>query len=163
MKQYQTCLSLFFGLLMQVSGQSDSPNVILIMSDDQGWGDVGFNGHPVLKTPHLDEMARNGMRFDRFYAASPLCSPTRGSCLTGRYPFRYGILAAHTGGMRTGEVTIAEALKKKDYVTAFFGKWHIGWLELRRWVHVDSFLRPIITVMIGILGPLVRSRLSIPG
>ena len=129
MKQYQTCLSLFFGLLMQVSGQSDSPNVILIMSDDQGWGDVGFNGHPVLKTPHLDEMARNGMRFDRFYAASPLCSPTRGSCLTGRYPFRYGILAAHTGGMRTGEVTIAEALKKKDYVTAFFGKWHIGWLE----------------------------------
>ena len=75
------------------------PNVIMIMSDDQGWGDVGFNGNKVLKTPNLDAMAAGGVRLDRFYASAPLCSPTRGSCLTGRYPFRFGILAAHTGGI----------------------------------------------------------------
>ncbi len=105
------------------------PNIILIMSDDQGWGDVGFNGHPDLKTPHLDAMAANGAKFTRFYAASPLCSPTRGSCLTGRNPFRFGILAAHTAGMRSGEITVAEIAQSKDYKTAFFGKWHIGWVE----------------------------------
>lgn len=106
-----------------------SPNIILLMSDDQGWGDVGFNGNKVVQTPHLDEMAKNGVRFDRFYAAAPLCSPTRGSCLTGRFPFRYGILAAHTAGMRVGEITIAEMLKKQGYATGFFGKWHIGWVK----------------------------------
>ncbi len=109
--------------------RSASPNVIMLMSDDQGWGDVGFNGNDVVKTPNLDAMAAEGVRFDRFYAAAPLCSPTRGSCLTGRYPFRYGILAAHTGGMRVGETTIAEMLKKKGYSAGMFGKWHIGWVK----------------------------------
>ena len=107
----------------------DKPNIIMIMSDDQGWGDVGFNGNEVVKTPNLDQMAESGVRFDRFYAVSPLCSPTRGSCLTGRYPFRFGILAAHTGGMRVGEVTVAEMLKKQGYQTGFFGKWHVGWVR----------------------------------
>lgn len=111
------------------SDDSPSPNIILLMSDDQGWGDVGFNGNDVVKTPHLDAMAASGVRFDRFYAAAPLCSPTRGSCLTGRYPFRFGILAAHTGGMRVGEITIAEMLKKRGYATGLFGKWHIGWVK----------------------------------
>jgi len=111
------------------AAKADKPNVIMIMSDDQGWGDVGFNDNDAIITPNLDKMAQGGVKFDRFYAASPLCSPTRGSCLTGRYPFRYGILAAHTGGMRVGEVTIAEALKKKGYQTGFFGKWHIGWVK----------------------------------
>ncbi|TWT81562.1 Arylsulfatase precursor [Planctomycetes bacterium CA13] len=111
------------------SDETASPNIILLMSDDQGWGDVGFNGNDVVKTPHLDAMAVGGVRFDRFYAAAPLCSPTRGSCLTGRYPFRFGILAAHTGGMRVGEITIAEMLKKQGYATGFFGKWHIGWVK----------------------------------
>ncbi|MGD7654265.1 MAG: sulfatase family protein [Verrucomicrobiales bacterium] len=105
------------------------PNVILVMSDDQGWGDVGFNGNSDIKTPHLDAMAANGVRFDRFYAASPLCSPTRGSVLTGRYPFRFGVLAAHTAGMRAGEITLAEALAKQGYKTGFFGKWHLGWIR----------------------------------
>ncbi|SMP58215.1 Arylsulfatase A [Neorhodopirellula lusitana] len=105
------------------------PNVIMLMSDDQGWGDVGFNGNEDIHTPNMDAMAAGGMRLDRFYAAAPLCSPTRGSCLTGRYPFRFGILAAHTGGMRVGEKTIPELLKKRDYRTAFFGKWHIGWVK----------------------------------
>lgn len=105
------------------------PNVIMVMSDDQGWGDVGFNGNDKIITPNLDSMAKNGVRFDRFYAAAPLCSPTRGSCLTGRFPFRYGILAAHTAGMRVGEYTVAEMLKSKGYATGFFGKWHIGWVK----------------------------------
>lgn len=106
-----------------------SPNVILLMSDDQGWGDVGFNGNRKIKTPHLDRMAEDGVRFERFYASAPLCSPTRGSCLTGRYPFRFGILAAHTAGMRVGEITIAEMLKSKGYRTGHFGKWHLGWVK----------------------------------
>ncbi|QDT00917.1 sulfatase-like hydrolase/transferase [Adhaeretor mobilis] len=117
-----------FKLLAAEEGQG-TPNVILIMSDDQGWGDVGFNGNTDIQTPNLDSMARNGVRFDRFYAAAPLCSPTRGSCLTGRFPFRFGILAAHTGGMRVGEITIAEMLKKRGYQTGFFGKWHMGWVK----------------------------------
>jgi len=116
-------------LTLTALAQKEKPNIIMLMSDDQGWGDVGFNGNEVLKTPHLDKMANEGVTFERFYAVSPLCSPTRGSCLTGRYPFRYGILAAHTGGMRVGETTVAEALKKRGYSTGFFGKWHIGWVK----------------------------------
>jgi len=107
----------------------EKPNIILIMADDLGWGDVGFNGHEIIKTPHLDEMAENGLRMDRFYVASPLCSPARGSCLTGRHPWRYGILAAHTGGMRIGEFTVAEVARLKKYQTGFFGKWHLGWVK----------------------------------
>ena len=112
------------------ANDESQPNIIMLMSDDQGWGDVGFNGNEEIITPHLDEMASSGVTFNRFYAAAPLCSPTRGSCLTGRYPFRYGILAAHTGGMRVGEYTVAEMLGSKGYRTGFFGKWHIGWVRM---------------------------------
>ena len=104
-------------------------NVILIMADDLGYGDVGFNGHQIIKTPHLDNMAAQGVVFERFYTAAPICSPTRGSCLTGRHPFRYGVLAAHTGGMRDGEITVAEVFKAQGYNTGFFGKWHLGWVK----------------------------------
>ncbi|MEM8565470.1 MAG: sulfatase-like hydrolase/transferase [Bacteroidota bacterium] len=104
-------------------------NVILLMADDLGWGDVGFNGNEKIITPHLDNMAKSGLRFTNFYAAAPLCSPTRASVLTGRSPFRQGIFAAHTGGMRMGEKTIAEELKKAGYSTGFFGKWHLGWVQ----------------------------------
>src|SRR5690606_40369025 len=62
------------------------PNVLLVLSDDQGWGDVGYNGHPYLRTPELDSLAGQGMTFTRFYAAAPVCSPTRASVLTGRHP-----------------------------------------------------------------------------
>ena len=110
--------------------QAKTPNVILLMSDDQGWGDVGFNGNRRVKTPNLDKMASSGVKFDRFYASSPLCSPTRGACLTGRHPFRFGVLAAHTGGLRVGEFTIAEMLQSKGYRTGFFGKWHLGWVRM---------------------------------
>ena len=130
------CLLLLLGFPVQglafedpAAGGKNLPNVIHIMSDDQGWGDVGFNGNAEVQTPNLDALAADGVKFDRFYAASPLCSPSRGSCLTGRYPFRFGVLAAHTGGMRVGEITIAEMLKKKGYSTGFFGKWHLGWVK----------------------------------
>lgn len=104
---------------------ADAPNIIVLLSDDQGWGDVGYNGHPVLQTPNLDEMASAGVRFDRFYAAAPVCSPTRASLLTGRHPNR---MAAFTWGhpIRPQELTIAEILREHGYATAHFGKWHIG-------------------------------------
>ena len=101
------------------------PNFILCMADDQGWGDVGYNGHEVLKTPVLDEMAATGLRLDRFYAAHPVCSPTRGSVLTGRNPNRFACFSwGHT--LRPEEVTIAEALSDAGYATGHFGKWHLG-------------------------------------
>lgn len=101
------------------------PNFVLCMADDQGYGDVGYNGHPVLKTPVLDEMAATGLRLDRFYAAAPVCSPTRGSVMTGRHPNRFGCFSwGHT--LRPQEVTVAEALKTAGYATGHFGKWHLG-------------------------------------
>lgn len=101
------------------------PNVILCMADDQGWGDVGYNGHPVLKTPTLDAMAAGALRLDRFYAAAPVCSPTRGSVLTGRHPNRFACFSwGHT--LRPQEVTVAEALQRAGYATGHFGKWHLG-------------------------------------
>lgn len=104
------------------------PNVILCMSDDQGWGDTGYNGHPFLRTPNLDAMCQAGLRFDRFYSGAPVCSPTRGSALTGRHPYRYGIWTANTGHMKAQEVTLAEMLRPLGYATGHFGKWHLGTL-----------------------------------
>ncbi|MBC7352775.1 MAG: sulfatase-like hydrolase/transferase [Thermogutta sp.] len=114
------------GIAQPAFGMSkETPNIILCMADDQGWGDVGYHGHPVLKTPNLDEMAAVGLRLEHFYAAAPVCSPTRGSVLTGRHPVRYGCFSwGHT--IRPQEITIAEALKKAGYVAGHFGKWHVG-------------------------------------
>ncbi|MCP3914139.1 MAG: sulfatase-like hydrolase/transferase [bacterium] len=105
------------------------PNVILVMADDLGWGDTGYNGHPVLQTPHLDALSREGLRFDRFYAGSSVCSPTRGSCLTGRHPYRYGVTTANRGHLREDEVSLAEVLGDAGYATGHFGKWHLGTLS----------------------------------
>ena len=110
------------------TGAAAPPNVILCMSDDQGWGDTGYNGHPFLLTPNLDQMSKSGLRFDRFYSGAPVCSPTRGSALTGRHPYRYGIPTANAGHMRDQEVTLAELLKERGYTTGHFGKWHLGTL-----------------------------------
>ena len=104
------------------------PNIILIMADDQGWGDTGYNEHALIKTPNLDSMASNGAQFSRFYAASAVCSPTRGSVMTGRHPLRYGICHANCGHLKTEEVTLAELVKEQGYVTGHFGKWHLGTL-----------------------------------
>jgi arylsulfatase A-like enzyme len=105
-----------------------TPNIILIMADDQGWGDTGYNGHPDLLTPNLDEMAANGAVFERFYAAAPVCSPTRASVMTGRHPLRFGICTANCGHIKQEEITLAEMVKEKGYATGHFGKWHLGTL-----------------------------------
>jgi arylsulfatase A-like enzyme len=101
------------------------PNIILVMADDQGWGDTGYNGHPFVKTPALDAMAKDGFVFDRFYAAAPVCSPTRASVMTGRSPIRTKV-TNHGRYMRPHEQTIGETLKAAGYVTGIFGKVHIG-------------------------------------
>lgn len=107
---------------------ANKPNIILMMADDLGWGDTGYNGNKVIKTPHLDRMAAEGLRMDRFYSASAVCSPTRASCLTGRNPFRTGVFYANTGILRPEEVTLPEILQANGYATGHFGKWHLGTL-----------------------------------
>lgn len=109
--------------------QSTRPNIILVMADDLGWGDVAYNGHPTIKTPNLDAMAANGLKFNRFYSGAPVCSPTRGSVLTGRHPQRYGIPTANQGHLKDEEISLAEVLKDQGYATGHFGKWHLGTLS----------------------------------
>ena len=105
--------------------QMELPNIILLMGDDHGWDETGYNGHPFVQTPVLDEMAASGLRFDRFYSGHPTCSPTRGSFLTGRHPNRYGTFSPGYS-IRPEETTIAHLAKKAGYETAHFGKWHLG-------------------------------------
>lgn len=104
---------------------SPRPNIVLVMADDQGWGQVGYNGHPKLKTPNLDAMAANGIRFNRFYAAGPVCSPTRASVLTGRTHNRTGV-PSHGHNLCLQEKTLPQALKSAGYATGHFGKWHLN-------------------------------------
>ncbi|GAA4237880.1 sulfatase-like hydrolase/transferase [Postechiella marina] len=104
----------------------EKPNIILIMTDDQGWFDAGFNGNKTIKTPNLDMLAAKGVILDRFYSASAVCSPTRASVVTGRNPYRIEIPDANSGHMKTDEITLAELVKKEGYATAHFGKWHLG-------------------------------------
>jgi arylsulfatase A-like enzyme len=105
------------------------PHIILVMADDQGWGDMAYNGHPVVQTPNFDNLAASGLRFDRFYAAAPVCSPTRGSVMTGRHPNRFGCFS-WGNTLRPQELTIAEVLKSAGYVTGHFGKWHLGSVQV---------------------------------
>ena len=107
------------------------PNVIIILTDDQGYGDLGCMGAPDLRTPNLDALAEKGVRFTSMYAASPVCSPSRAGLLTGRYPGNAGvraILAGHrrASGLTPKVPTLASALKKEGYTTGVCGKWHLG-------------------------------------
>ncbi|XP_063305240.1 arylsulfatase A-like [Pelobates fuscus] len=110
---------------------SDPPNIVLIFADDLGYGDLGCYGHPTSLTPNLDLMASRGLRFKDFYSAAPVCSPSRASLLTGRYPSRTGVFPgvfypSSRGGLPHSEVTIAELLQSQGYETAIVGKWHVG-------------------------------------
>jgi len=103
----------------------DQPNIVLVMADDQGLGDMGYMGHPNLHTPHFDAAAGQGIRFDAFYAAAPVCSPTRASVMTGRHPNRMGVFKWGYP-IRPQEITRAEILQQNGYHTGHFGKWHLG-------------------------------------
>jgi arylsulfatase A-like enzyme len=103
----------------------EKPNIVLVMADDQGWGDTGYNGHPELKTPHLDAMAASGLRLNRFYSAHFNCSPTRASVLTGRHPHRMGTFGPGSP-IRAQELTVAKVLQGAGYATGHFGKWHLN-------------------------------------
>ncbi len=131
-----------FALILFLCGHlpaQPKPNIVLIMADDMGWGDPSYYSNTVtyadgsphpdqgwIQTPVMDEMARKGLRFDRFYSASAVCSPTRASCLTGRNPFRVGVPWANTGRLGFDETPLSEVLAGVGYATGHFGKWHLG-------------------------------------
>jgi len=108
-----------------ISHAADRPNIILLMGDDHGWDEAGYNGHPHLHTPVLDEMAAAGLKLNRFYSAHPSCSPTRASVMTGRHPNRCGTFAPNWS-TRPEEITIARLLSQAGYRCGHFGKWHLG-------------------------------------
>ena len=118
------------------TGRKDKPNIVIIFCDDLGYGDLGVFGHPTIRTPNLDRMAREGQKWTNFYAAASVCTPSRAGLITGRLPVRSGMCSDRrrvlfpdsSSGLPEGEVTIAEALKARDYVTACVGKWHLGHL-----------------------------------
>lgn len=128
---------------------ADRPNFVLLMGDDHGWDETGYNGHPYLKTPALDEMARTGLRLDRFYSAGSSCSPTRGTVMTGRHHNRYGIFSPGWS-LRPEEISVAQILRQAGYATGHFGKWHLGPVKassptnpgamgFEEWVSHDNF------------------------
>jgi arylsulfatase A-like enzyme len=116
--------------LLAVAACAARPNVVLVYADDLGFGDLGCYGHPVIRTPHLDALARDGLRFTRFYAPSALCSPSRAGLLTGRTPYRTGIRSWIPGGssvfLSRQELTLAALLRREGYATALVGKWHLN-------------------------------------
>ena len=116
-----------FGGLSADQVTAAPPNIVIVMTDDQGFGDLGVQGNDKIKTPNLDRFARQGVELTRFYC-SPVCAPTRASLMTGRYYYRSGVVHTSRGGakMHGDEVTIAERLGKLGYATGIFGKWHLG-------------------------------------
>jgi arylsulfatase A len=124
------CLTVSLALPGHGAGPKPPPNIVVIFTDDQGYGDVGCFGAKGFKTPNLDRMARDGMRFTSFYVSQAVCSASRTGLLTGCYPNRVGILGAlgpkATHGINPNEMLIPQVLKQRGYATAIFGKWHLG-------------------------------------
>jgi len=125
-----TALIIIITLSCKPVEQQRLPNIVIVFTDDQGYGDIGCYGATGFQTPNLDQIASEGMKFTNFYSAQPVCSASRAGLLTGCYPNRLGISGAlfphHKVGINHDEMTIAEMLKDKGYVTAIFGKWHLG-------------------------------------
>jgi len=111
-------------------GDEKPANIVIFLTDDLGWGDLGCYGHPRIQTPHLDRLAKEGMRFTQCYSASSVCSPSRSSVLTGRTPYRNGVYSWIPGGrelhLRSSEVSVAKLLKGRGYETCHVGKWHLN-------------------------------------
>ena len=137
-KYFGSCVALLLFSLSSCSKVDPKikPNFIIIFADDLGYGDLGSYGHPTIKTPHLDQMASEGMRFTQFYVGSSICTPSRAALLTGKLPVQTGMYGKRSvlfpdnaGGLDPKEVTIASALKKNGYKTACIGKWHLGHLK----------------------------------
>ena len=134
MKPITTLIAVAFSLLLNVTEtravpiENDKPNIVVVLCDDLGYGDLECYGHPHIKTPHLNELAADGIRFTNFYSAAPVCSPSRVGLLTGRSPNRAGVYDFIPGGrgvyMRSSEVTIPQLLKQSGYATCHSGKWH---------------------------------------
>jgi arylsulfatase A-like enzyme len=126
-------IALVFCILALPSSAAEKPNIVILFADDLGYGDLGCYGHPSNRTPHLDRMAAEGLRFTDFYSAAEVCTPSRAALLTGRYPIRSGMCGGRRvlfpnskGGLPPGEITLAEVLKDHGYATAHIGKWHLG-------------------------------------
>src|SRR5512136_1756103 len=121
------CASLALLPLTTFAAPAAKPNVVIVLADDQGWGDLSVNGNANLATPRIDSLAKDGALFERFYVC-PVCSPTRAEFLTGRYHPRGGVHGVSTGGERLNldEKTIADTFKSAGYATGAFGKWHNG-------------------------------------
>lgn len=115
------------GRVFAAVAEKARPNVVLVMTDDQGYGDLGLHDNPHIRTPNLDRFAREGVQFSRFYV-SAVCAPTRAALLTGRYPYRTGVIHTSRGGAKMfgDELTIAELLRDAGYRTGIFGRWHLG-------------------------------------
>ncbi len=136
------CQQLALACLLLLPGLADpacaarKPNFVVIYADDLGYGDLSCFGHPTIRTPNLDQMAAEGMRFTQFYSASSVCTPSRAALMTGRLPVRSGMCSNKRrvlfpnsgGGLPASEVTLAEALRQVGYATACVGKWHLGHL-----------------------------------
>ena len=120
-----------FAISLTILGLSKAhatqPNIVVVLTDDQGWGDIGLHGNPDLQTPQLDRLAQDGAQFDRIFVC-PVCSPTRAEFLTGRYHPRGGVYSTGAGGERLDldETTIGDVFQLNGYATGAFGKWHNG-------------------------------------